>query len=570
MSKTPAEMMQEWMSLWAASVQGISSLQAPADSARTAKMQTDFISAQAALWQRALTGSAAAAGERPTDRRFASAGWREHQYYGFLMESYLLAARHVEALAEAAPLEGQEKDRLRFAARQWIDAVCPANFASTNPDVIRKAIESRGESITRGVANLVADAVKGRISQTDEAAFELGRDLATTPGHVVFENRLIQLIQYRPLTATVAKRPLVMVPPCINKFYILDLQPENSFVRHALQSGQAVFMVSWKNPGAEEAQLGWDDYLEDGVIAALEGARAISGADKVNALGFCVGGTLLGAAVALLAARDGVMPASVTYLAAMHDFADTGEISLFVDPASVAARETAIGGGGLLTANELATVFSALRANDLVWPYVVNNYLMGERPAAFDLLHWNSDGTNLPGPMYCYYLRNMYLENRLKEPGALRAAGVPLDLSAVSVPAYFLATREDHIVPWRTAYRSLDVFGGDSKVFVLGASGHVAGIVNPPAKGRRSYWISADASMDSYPKDPDAWLAGARETMGSWWPHWTAWLAQHSGGSRKAPARPGKGKYKTIEPAPGRYVKEKAPGTPMGNTAPAG
>ena len=568
MSKSPAEMMQDWMTMWMSAVRDAGNFQLPPAKERMTPAQADFFAAQAALWQRAMAGGVQRADAGSADRRFASASWREHPYYSYLMESYLLTARHVEALAEAAPVEGQEKDRLRFAARQWVDALCPANFASTNPEVIHKAIESRGESITRGVANLVADMAKGRISQTDEAAFELGRDLATTPGQVMFENRLMQLIQYRPLTASIAKRPLVIVPPCINKFYILDLQPENSFVRHALQAGQAVFMVSWKNPGAAEAQLGWDDYLQDGVIAALEAARAIAGADRVNALGFCVGGTLLGASLALLAGRGAVLPASVTYLAAMHDFADTGEISLFVDPASVAAREAAIGAGGLLTANELGGVFSALRANDLVWPYVVNNYLMGKQPAAFDLLHWNSDGTNLPGPMYCYYLRNMYLENRLKDPGALSAAGVPLDLSAVSVPTYILATREDHIVPWRTAYRSLRTFGGDNKVFVLGASGHVAGIVNPPAKGRRSYWTGAGAA--GYPLDPDAWLSGAREEKGSWWPHWSAWLDQHSGGQRKAPARAGKGKYKVIEPAPGRYVKEKAPGNLSGITAPAG
>jgi len=566
MSRTAADMMQEWMSLWMATVRGAAG-QAPAGSGGATQAQADFIGAQAALWQRAVAGGTPAADAQSADRRFASAGWREHPYYSYLMESYLLTARYVEAVADAAPVEGLEKERLRFAARQWVDAVCPTNFASTNPEVIRRALDSRGESITRGVANLLADTAKGRISQTDETAFELGRDLATTPGHVVFENPLIQLIQYRPLTERIAKRPLVIVPPCINKFYILDLQPENSFVRHALQAGQAVFMVSWKNPGAAEAQLGWDDYLQDGVIAALEAARAIAGADRVNALGFCVGGTLLGASIALLAGRGEVLPASVTYLAAMHDFADTGEISLFVDPASVAAREAAIGAGGLLAANELASVFSALRSNDLVWPYVVNNYLMGERPAAFDLLHWNSDGTNLPGPMYCYYLRNMYLENRLKDPGALSAAGVPLDLSAVSVPAYLLATREDHIVPWRTAYRSLRAFGGD-KVFVLGASGHVAGIVNPPAKGRRSYWTGPGTA--GYPQDPDAWLAAAREEKGSWWPHWSAWLDQYSGGQRKPPARPGRGKYKVIEPAPGRYVKEKAPGLLPGISAPAG
>jgi polyhydroxyalkanoate synthase len=416
---------------------------------------------------------------------------------------------------------------------------------------MRQALATKGESLTRGLANLLGDVHKGRISQTDEAAFEVGRNLAVTPGAVVFENELIQLIQYRATTAQVAKRPLVMVPPCINKYYILDLQPENSFVGHALASGHTVFMISWRNAGPDIAQLTWDDYLEKGVFTAFRVAREITGAEQLNALGFCVGGTLLGAALAVMKQKNENSVASVTFLATMLDFGESGQIGLFVDEANVTAREAAIGRGGILPGGELAFVFSSLRANDLVWNYVVNNYLLGGQPPAFDLLYWNSDGTNLPGPMYCYYLRNTYLENKLRVPGALSNCGVPVDLGRVDLPSYTVATREDHIVPWRSAYRTLNLIGGE-KTFVLGASGHIAGIVNPLSKNRRSYWTGTP-----YPAEPEAWLEKAQETPGSWWGCWTDWLAQHRGGTRKAPTNLGTKKYPPIEPAPGRYVKQR-------------
>ena len=573
-------MFKEWLDLWtrasgggAGEMPGVLKAIPGADPEHLARLQREYFEAQSTLWVRALAGGFDASspagapaepregqGKVPADRRFASSTWHDQPYYGYLVESYRLAERFYGELAASVPLRGQERERLLFAARQWTDALSPANFVLTNPEVLRRAMQSNGESLARGIANLIADATKGRITQTDESAFELGRNLAATPGSVVFENALMQLIQYRPTGAQVARRPLVMVPPCINKFYILDLQQENSFVRHALEAGNDVFMVSWRNPGASEAHLTWDDYVESGVLQALAIAREISGADSVNALGFCVGGTLLGAALGVLAARAEPLPASATYLAAMHDFSDTGQLGLFIDDASVQMREAALGAGGLLAAAELSSVFSMLRANDLIWPYVVNNYLLGEQPAAFDLLHWNSDGTNLPGPMYCYYLRNMYLENKLRIRGALSACGVALDLSAVDVPSFYFAAQEDHIVPWRTAYRSLRVFGGD-KTFVLGASGHVAGVINPPAKGRRSFWIGSPARKPAgaFPERAEDWLRQAGEQPGSWWPTWTSWLAKYSGGLRKAPAQPGNRRFKVIEPAPGRYVKEQAP-----------
>jgi polyhydroxyalkanoate synthase subunit PhaC len=506
------------------------------------RMHTEYWEKQARLWSALLAGRSESVVEpAANDRRFMAKEWRENSYYDYLRQSYLLLSRHLEQLVDAATLDAETRDRARFAVRQWTDAMCPANFAATNPVALREAMASHGESLTRGLANLLGDAHKGRISQTDEAAFEVGRNLGITPGEVVFENELIQLIQYRPTTKQVAARPLVMVPPCINKFYILDLQPENSLVAYAVAQGNTVFMVSWRNVGPEQGHLTWDDYLENGVRTALRVAKEIAKSDAVNALGFCVGGTLLGA---FLAKENPDWVASVTLLATMLDFEETGQIGLFVDEAMVRAREATIGKGGIFPGNDLAFVFSSLRANDLIWQYVVNNYLLGGKPAAFDLLYWNSDSTNLPGPMYCEYLRNTYLENKLKTQAGF---------GKVRVPLFVVATREDHIVPWRTAYRSLALFHSVEKHFVLGASGHIAGIVNPPDKKRRSHWV-----FDVFPADPDAGLAAAKEVKGSWWPKWSAWLANHAGGTRAAPARPGNAKYKPIEPAPGRYVKQKA------------
>jgi polyhydroxyalkanoate synthase subunit PhaC len=515
-------------------------------------MQASYLEKQTKLWSGLLAGrEESLAKAAPGDRRFAAKAWRDNPYYDYLKQSYLLASRYVEDLVDAAQLEHGAKERLRFAARQWMDAMCPANFAATNPQALQEAIDTRGESFAKGLANLLNDIGKGRISQTDEAAFEVGRNLAVTRGDVVYENELIQLIQYAASTPQVAKRPLVMIPPCINKYYILDLQPGSSLVAHAVAEGNTVFMVSWRNVGPEQARLTWDDYLEKGVFTALQVSKEIAKSDRVNALGFCVGGTLLGAGLAVLSEKKQDWVASATFLASMHDFSETGQIGLFVDEASVAAREATIGRGGILPGADLAFVFSTLRANDLVWPYVVSNYLKGEQPAAFDLLYWNSDSTNLPGPMYCYYLRNTYLENKLRVPGALTNCGVPVDLGAVELPLFILATREDHIVPWRSAYGTLRLMKGE-RTFVLGASGHVAGVVNPPSKNRRSHWVG-----ESHPVDPEEWFSEATEKQGSWWPLWSEWLAKHAGGKRKAPAATGNVKYRPIEPAPGRYVKQR-------------
>jgi poly[(R)-3-hydroxyalkanoate] polymerase subunit PhaC len=543
---------QVWQSLLAAH---------SADPSRLVAMQTSYLQQQMALWgamlrrelnRRADPTGGAGKGDRDAsrDKRFAARAWRDSTYHEYLTQAYLLNSRFLNDLVETAELDEPAKHRLRFYTRQLIDAMSPANFAGTNPEVLQLALDTNGESLHAGIRHLIDDLEQGRVSMTDESAFEVGGNLAVTPGQVVFENELIQLIQYKPATARVRKLPLLMVPPCINKFYILDLQPENSFVRYAVEQGNTVFMVSWRNiTEARFSALTWDDYIADGVLKPIEVVRAICKSDKINALGFCVGGTLLTAALAILRARGEERVASVTLLATMLDFTDPGDIGVFVDEASMAAREAAIGNGGIFSGKDLAFVFSALRANDLVWPYVVNNYLKGKTPDAFDILYWNADSTNLPGPMYCWYVRNMYLENKLREPGELTMCGAPVDLGSICLPTYILATREDHIVPWKTAYLSTRHLKGDTR-FVLGASGHVAGVINPPAKNRRSYWRSDRLSAGA-----EEWLAGAEEVPGSWWLNWNAWLEGFAGGECAARKKLGNFEYKAIEQAPGRYVK---------------
>jgi polyhydroxyalkanoate synthase len=616
-----------------------------ADPSRLLALQSGFFQQQLALWVGMLAressqpagaksgvGAVATGQDGSGDKRFAGREWRDSPYYDYLRQVYLLNSRFLKDLVDTAEMEAPAKDKLRFYTQQLIDAMSPANFAATNPEALQLALATNGESLHTGIRNLIEDVEQGRVSMTDESAFEVGRNLAVTPGEVVFENELIQLIQYRPATAKVRKLPLLMVPPCINKFYILDLQPENSFVRYAVEQGNTVFMVSWRNItedrfddegslndskkdsvkdsdkdrnnyrdrdndnrehndrdsdnrehndrdndnhkhkhndrdyGHDLGRLAWDDYIADGVLQAIDVVHAISKSDRINTLGFCVGGTLLASALAVLRARGEDRVASVTLLATMLDFTDPGDIGVFIDEDSMAAREAAIGEGGILPGKELAFVFSALRANDLVWSYVVNNYLKGRTPAAFDILYWNADSTNLPGPMYCWYVRNMYLENKLREPGKLSMCGVPVDLGAIGLPTYILATREDHIVPWKTAYLSTRHLTGERR-FVLGASGHVAGVINPPAKNRRSYWTRDappaaagewSAGAEETLAGAEEWLAGAVETKGSWWTNWNAWMESFSGGERAAPKKLGNAKFKALEPAPGRYVKVRA------------
>jgi polyhydroxyalkanoate synthase len=514
---------------------------------------------QTELWSSAFAGAMVA---RPGpksvvepergDRRFNAEDWSSNGWHSLLKQSYLINARMLEDVAEATTLQGKDKHKLRFFTRQLIDLTSPSNMAATNPEVIRQAVESKGTSLLSGLTHFLEDIKQGAISITDQSAFEVGRSVATSEGAVVFENDLFQLIQYAPLTPTVADRPLVIVPPCINKFYILDLQPENSFVRFACEQGLTVYMVSWRNPDRTMAHTGWDAYVDQGVMKAIEVARAISRADKVNALGWCVGGTLLSSALAVMRANGDDSVASLTLLTALLDFSEPGELGVFIDELGVSMREQTIGRGGLYPGRELGFVFQALRANDLIWPYVVNNYLKGKTPAAFDLLYWNSDTTNLPGPMYSWYLRNMYLENNLCVPGKLTMCGTEVDLGRIDVPNYLLATEEDHIVPWQSAWRSTHLLGGETE-FVLGASGHIAGVINPASKDKRSYWTGGKSGNSA-----QQWLASAARQPGSWWNHWIVWVKQHAGDEVKARTKLGNSKHRPIEPAPGRYVKVRA------------
>lgn len=522
------------------------------DTERWLEIQNDFYRGQLELWS-----GVAAAGGTPaekvaadaalSDRRFNAPEWQE-PYFKTLAQSYLLTARWVNQLVDNARLEPHAKKKLVFFAQQMIDAMSPANYPWSNPEALKLAAETQGESVARGMKNLARDLDKGLVSMTDDSAFEVGRNLAITPGAVVFENDFFQLIQYRPTTDTVYERPLLMVPPCINKYYILDLQPHNSYVRFALDEGHTVFMVSWRNMPEEMGRATWDDYIEQGVITAIDAVTEICGADQINVLGFCVGGTLLASALAVLRARGRSPAASLTLLATMLDFCDTGELSVFIDEAYVQMREHDFAQGGVVHGRELALTFASLRANELIWHYVVNNYLKGNTPEPFDLLYWNGDGTNLPGAMYAYYVRNMYLENNLRTPGKLHMCGVPVDLGRIGLPVYVLAAREDHIVPWKTAYSSSRLLG-DRMEFVLTASGHIAGVINPVSRNRRNYWLNS-----GFASDPEQWLAGAESHPGSWWAHWSAWLARHGGRRVAARSALGGGRYAEIEPAPGRYV----------------
>lgn len=520
------------------------------DPARWQHLQQAWYQEQLALWTSATSGAPPQPETAAPDRRFRAPEWRE-PYFQWLSQSYLATARWLTTLADDAKLDAAAKRKTAFLIRQWVDAASPANYAWSNPEALKLAAETKGASLAQGLQNLRADLPKGMVSMVGEHAFEVGRDLGISPGAVVYENPLLQLIQYRPTTDTVYQRPLLMVPPCINKFYILDLQPDNSLVRYAVEQGHTVFMVSWRNVPPEMGTVSWDDYVEQGIIAAIDATRKICGVKKINALGFCVGGTLLATALAVLRAKRKNPVAALTLLATMLDFCDTGELSVFIDHAYVERREKEFAYGGVLQGRELAATFASLRANDLIWNYVVNNYLKGKTPEPFDLLYWNCDSTNLPGSMYAYYIRNTYLENNLKVPGKLTVCGVPLDLTRLDVPTYLLATREDHIVPWKTAYASTQVIKG-KQIFVLSASGHIAGIINPASRDKRNYWTGGSASADA-----DAWFNSATSQPGSWWKHWSVWLARHAGKKIAARATLGGAGYTEIEAAPGRYVLEK-------------
>ncbi len=520
------------------------------DPQKIQKIQTDYFKDAAELWNQSLHNSL-----QVKDRRFSSQAWSANPLASFNAAAYLLNARTLMSLADAVDADAKTRARVRFAVEQWVATSAPSNYLAMNAEAQQKAVETKGESIAKGIQNLVHDMEQGHVSMTDESLFEVGKNVATTEGAVVFENEFFQLIEYKPLTAKVYERPFLLIPPCINKFYILDLQPENSFIRYAVSKGHRTFVVSWRNPDDSMSGKTWDDYIGNAAIEAIHTVKAITGAPKINALGFCVGGTILSNALAVLAARDDDSVASATFLTTLIDFTDTGVLDVFIDENFVKFREMQMGKGGLLKGQDLASTFSFLRPNDLVWNYVVGNYLKGETPPPFDLLYWNSDSTNLPGPFYAWYLRNTYLENNLVKPCKVQVCGEGIDLRKVDLPVYLYGSREDHIVPIGGAYASTQVLPG-KKRFVMGASGHIAGVINPPASKKRSHWVREDGK---FPADVNDWIAGSTELPGSWWDDWSGWLKTHAGKQIAAPKTYGKGaKYKAIEPAPGRYVKAKA------------
>ena len=524
------------------------------------ELQQQYIAGASALWNLGLNAGDEA--KKPADRRFSDPAWQASPVSKFLASAYQLNANTLMGLAEAAESDAKTKARLRFAVEQWMAASAPSNFLALNAEAQKKAIETRGESIAKGMSNMLHDMKQGHVSMTDESIFEVGKNVATTEGSVVFENDYFQLLEYKPLTDKVYEKPFLMVPPCINKFYILDLQPENSLIRYATAQGHRTFVISWRNPDQSMADKTWDDYIENAPIKAIDVVKEITGAETINALGFCVGGTILSTALAVLAARGEKPVESVTLLTSLLDFTDTGILDIFIDETSVKYREAEMGKGGLLKGKDLASTFSFLRPNDLVWNYVVGNYLKGETPPPFDLLYWNSDSTNLPGPFYAWYLRNTYFENNLIKPGKMVVCGEKVDLGKLDMPFYLYGSREDHIVPIGGAYASTQVLPG-KKRFVMGASGHIAGVINPPAKKKRSYWTndqltSSRTAGDKYPASQEDWQKNATEHAGSWWTDWSDWLQSHAGKQIAAPKTYGSRKFKAIEPAPGSYVKVKA------------
>ncbi|HEX6143690.1 MAG TPA: class I poly(R)-hydroxyalkanoic acid synthase [Geminicoccaceae bacterium] len=490
------------------------------------------------------------------DRRFRDPAWEENALFDFIKQSYLLTSRWlVDTVNEVDGFDDKTRAKVDFYTRQFVDAMAPSNFVATNPEVLRTTLDSHGENLLKGLRHLLEDLEKGRgklaIKMTDTEAFELGRNLGLTPGKVVFQNDLIQLIQYQPTTAQVYERPLLIVPPWINKYYILDLQPKNSFVKWAVDEGFTVFVISWVNPDEGFADKSFDDYLSEGTLAAIQAVLDATGQKDLNAIGYCLGGTLLACTLAWMAAKGDRRVKAATFFASLVDFEDPGELGVFIDEEQLQSMDDMMAEKGYLDGRAMATTFNMLRANDLIWSFVINNYLLGKEPFPFDLLYWNSDSTRMPYAMHSFYLRKFYQENKLIEPGGITLGGVPIDLRAVDVPVYLLSTREDHIAPWTSTYAATQIYRGDT-TFVLAGSGHIAGVINPPTVEKYGYWTGS-----KLPPDPDAWLAGAEKQPGSWWPHWRDWNAEKSG--RKVKARhPGDGRLEVIEDAPGSYVKRRA------------
>ncbi len=534
----------------------------------TAKMMANpaqIVHAQIGFWQDYLTlwsntarrmmgGEAAPViEEQKGDRRFKDDAWRENEVFDFIRQSYLLSSRYFTSVVQGTEgLDTKTAQKVDFYTRQFVDAMSPANFVMTNPEVLRRTAETGGANLLKGLTNLLSDLERGkgklRIRMTDDSKFRVGENIAVTPGKVVFQNDLMQLIQYTPTTETVYKRPLVIFPPWINKFYILDLRPKNSFIRWAVEQGHTVFVASWVNPDEKLSEKGFDDYMKEGVLAALDAIEAATGERAVNAIGYCLGGTLLATTLAYMATRRDTRIKTATYFVTMTDFEEAGELGVFIDEEQLQGLEERMEKRGFLDGREMATTFNMLRANDLIWSFVVNNYLLGQEPFPFDLLYWNDDSTRMPAKMHSFYLRRMYQENDLCKPGAIEVLGTPIDLRKIKVPSYLISTREDHIAPWKSTYRGTQLYSGPVR-FVLAASGHIAGVVNPPEGGKYSHWVN-----EELPATADEWFAGATELAGSWWPDWQRWVTAQD--RAMVPARvPGEGKLPALEDAPGSYVR---------------
>ncbi|SDR53411.1 polyhydroxyalkanoate synthase [Rhizobiales bacterium GAS191] len=528
-----------------------------ADPSAVAHAQIDLWNENLALWQQ-MTGrffGLTEAQDQRSDRRFKNPEWTKNAVFDYIKQSYLISSKAI--LSSVHGVKGLDQNSARkvdFYSRQFVDAISPSNFVATNPEVLRTTLESGGENLVNGLANLLEDIERGKgrlsIKMTDMEAFRLGENLATTPGKVIYQNEMMQLIQYAPSTKKVRKTPLLIVPPWINKFYVLDLKPQNSFVRWLVGQGHAVFVISWVNPDARLSGKGFEDYMKEGPLAALDAIETATGEREANLIGYCLGGTLLACTAAYLTATRDNRIKSATYLVTMVDFTDVGDMAVFIDEEQLAALETRMQERGFLEARDMATSFNLLRANDLVWSFVVSNYLLGKEPLPFDLLFWNADATRMPAVMHSFYLRKMYHENRLSIAGGITLAGVPIDLRRIETPTFMLSTREDHIAPWRSTYAATKIYKGPIK-FVLSASGHMAGVISPPG-GKYGHWQN-----DTLPETPDEWMAGATAHAGSWWPVWDEWVSEHSGGLVKA-RQPGTGALKSIEDAPGSYVRVRA------------
>jgi polyhydroxyalkanoate synthase len=537
----------------------------------TAKLMSDpakMVEANLNLWQdymslwqntaRRMLGEETQPVVKPdsADRRFKDEMWQENEIFDFIKQSYLLSARWMQGVVKNVEgLDDHTAKKVDFYTRQFVDAMAPSNFVLTNPEVLRATVESRGENLLKGLNNLLEDLERGKgnlaIKMTDYDAFKVGENIAVTPGKVVFQTELMQLVQYDPSTEQAFEKPLLIVPPWINKFYILDLRAKNSYIKWAVDQGHTVFVISWVNPDEKMAHKGFGDYMLEGTLAAVDAIEKATGSHQVDAVGYCLGGTLLTCTLAYLAAKGEDRFASATFFTTMTDFKDPGELGVFIDEEQLSALETRMNQVGFLDGRDMATTFNMMRANDLIWSFVVNNYLLGKDPFPFDLLYWNSDSTRMPAAMHSFYLRKMYQENRLIEPGGIELNGVKIDLGNIKTPIYMLSTREDHIAPWQSTYALTQHVSGPIK-FVLSASGHIAGVVNPPAANKYCYWVNAKK-----PKNPEVWLAGSTQVEGSWWTDWQKWVEKFAG--KQVPARvPGSGKLKAIEAAPGSYVQVKA------------